>query len=722
MTSDGDKENLVESGGTLTDERSDERSDEQICGCFCLNHGTIRYTSVRAVLPVLLLIGAAWTLRAQPAAGSIVTHPIVAPGFSVVIDALQNVYTAGGGGCAGGILTLVKCFPIDIVKVDAAGRMVFSTLVGGPNSGGPQESPRDIAVDPAGNVYVVGTMYSSLPTTPNAAQPTGPIGGAFAGKLSADGSKFVYLTYLPAALATPTAIRLDAHGNAYIAGTTADFHPFVTKLNADGTAFVYTVRLAGSNGSEKNPDDANAVAVDAAGNAMVTGQTSSPDFPVTAGALQPGLAGAQNAFVTRLDPTGKIVFSTFLGGTGGAFGQTIQMDSAGGIYVGGSAGPGFPTTPGTYAPVAEVPLWSDGTGGFIARLKPDGSAIAWATYVPWAAYRPGAPKLALNAVGEVYFASTAGAGFLATASAPQPCFGGTFDAVLVHLNAQGGLADATYLGGYQSFPLGLAVAGDGSVLLAADTNGAPVLAQIRFGQPGWSAPACLSPDVVNVATFTGGFVAPGEFVSLTGFGIGPDDGVVYQPGPQGETPLSLGGVQVTFNGIPAPLIYVQSRQVNAQVPFEVSGATASVTLTYHGSTFGPYPVGIDIFGPQGIFRLHPDVSTQAAALNQDGSLNSPSNPAARGSLVSLFGTGYGPLNPPCATGALNPPGPVSLNNPGTAYNGAVGVPLVQYAGGAPTLLCGIAQINMQVPLNAPSGPFLATPNYYTGHGSTIYLK
>src|ERR1017187_9285299 len=99
---------------------------------------------------------------------------------------------------------------------------------------------------------------------------------------------------------------------------------------------------------------------------------------------------------------------------------------------------------------------------------------------------------------------------------------------------------------------------------------------------------------------------------------GPQSGVAYQPGPHGEIPLSLGGVQVSFNGIPAPLIYVQSRQVNAQVPFEVIGNTASVTLAFDNSTFGPYAVGIDVFGPQGIFRLQPGVSTQAAALNQDG--------------------------------------------------------------------------------------------------------
>jgi uncharacterized protein (TIGR03437 family) len=687
----------MESAGTLTADR--------ICGYYCLTHWKIRYSSLRAALPVLLLIGAAWTLRAQPAAGHITTRGIVAGGLSV-IDAQQNVHIAAGGGCAG--FMVYTCVPLDIVKVNAAGDQVFRTRVNG------QEGilPKDLAVDPAGNIYVLVTSWV-------------PGYGAFVAKLSADGSTFLYRIDLPATLAYyPAAIRLDAQGNAYIAGMTADFHPFVTKLNAAGSAFLYTAQLAGSGASATNPEKANALAVDAAGNAVVTGQTSSPDFPVTAGVLQPSLAGGQSAFVTKFDPTGQIVFSTFLGGTGGAYGQAIQMDSAGSIYVAGDAGASFPTTPGTYEPVAVVPLWSQGTVGFVAKVKPDASAITWATYTTSNGVYPLADpiRLALSTTGEVYVASSTGAGFQTTASAPQPCFGGDFDVVVVHLNAQGGLADTTYLGAWESQPTGLTLPGDGSVLLAAATgkNGA-VLARITFGQPGWSAPACLSPQVLNAATFVSG-VSPGEFVSLAGFGIGPQIGVAYQPGPQGETPLSLGGVQVSFSGIPAPLVYVQSRQVNAQVPFEVSGTTASVTLAYDNSTFGPYVVGIATFGPQGIFRLQPGVSTQAAALNQDGSVNGSSHPAARGSVVSLFGTGYGPLNPPCATGALNPPGPAPLFYPGTADNGAVGAPVVLYAGGAPTLLCGIVQVNMQVPLNAPSGPFLVAPNYNPGHGSTIFVQ
>jgi uncharacterized protein (TIGR03437 family) len=108
-----------------------------------------------------------------------------------------------------------------------------------------------------------------------------------------------------------------------------------------------------------------------------------------------------------------------------------------------------------------------------------------------------------------------------------------------------------------------------------------------------------------------------------------------------------------------------------------------------------------------LFRLQPNVSAQAYAVNQDGTINGPSNPASRGSLVSFWGTGFGPTVPGCATGGLNAPGPVNLAPDLTVVLNGGGP--IQYAGGAPTLACGITQINMEVPMDAPSGPLLIFP-------------
>lgn len=665
---------------------------------------------VPAVCSLWLLGLAAWSLAAQTA-GSIVTHAI--PIARAVIDAQQNVYMDGGGGCSGGGFgTPPICSPISIVKADATGKVIYSAMLGTGNSA----ASVDFAVDPAGEVYVLGSSTAPLVTSSNAALPAVPHGGPFAAKLSADGSTFLYLTYLPAAVATPAAIRLDAQGNAYIAGVNAASQPLVVKLNAAGSAFLYTTVVAGT----AAPNSMPSLAVDGAGNAVITGQTDAADFPVTAGVLQPTLAGSQDTFVTKLDTAGNIVFSTYLGASAGAYAGPIQIDNAGSIYVGGGAGPGFPTTPGVYQPAAVVPLWSTGSTGFVAKIKPDGSAITWATYLP----SNGVTNLAVSSTGEVYLASTAGVGVPMTASAPQPCSGGDQNVVIVHLSANGALLDATYFGNDQyDGPGGLTLPGDGSVLVTASLGNAGVqLAQIRFGQPGWAAPACMSPDVVNAATLVSQMrVAPGEFVTLTGFGIGPANGVSYQPGPQGQAPLTLGGVTVSFNGIAAPLIYAQSRQVNAQIPFEAAGASISVTLSYGGATFGPFAT-VSSIGMPGIFRLQAGVSTQAAAFNQDGSLNGPSNPAAAGSVVSFYGTGFGPLSPPCATGALNPPIAVPLLN--SAQIGINSPPKIEYVGSAPTLLCGIVQINMQVPAGSGATTYSIVPGIgvWDQVSSTIYVQ
>lgn len=588
-------------------------------------------------------------------------------------------------------------------------------MLGGANS----DSAVDWTVDAAGNLYLVGTSYSALPTTANAALPASPAGGPFAAKLRADGSTFLYLTYLPAAMAAPAAIRVDARGNAYLSGLNSGSQPVVTELSGDGSAFLYTTVLNGTAANSPAP----VLAVDGAGNVAITGQADSPNFPVTAGVAQPLSAGSQNAFITKLDSAGNIVFSTYLGGNGGASSETIRMDSAGDIYIGGSAGAGFPTTAGAYEPTAVVPLWSAGGNGFVAKLKGDGTAIMWATYLEL----NGVPYLAVNSAGEVYLASGAGAVLVMTASAPQPCFGGNGDVVVMHLDAHGDLLDATYFGADQADGGGgMTLPGDGLVLVTASMgNGGVVLAQIRFGGPGWSAPACMSPDVVNAATFVSQMVAaPGEFVSLTGFGIGPEIGVSYQPGAQGQAPFTLGGVQVSFNGVAAPLLYVQSRQVNTQIPFEAIGDTISVTLTYNGATFGPFSMQARL-GMPGIFRLQPGVSTQAAAFNQDNTVNGAANPAAPGSVVYFYATGFGPLSPPCVTGTLNPDGPAPLLYAAVGINGVnAQSPALPYIGGAPTMLCGIVQINMQVPLDAGPGPFPMAPAFATQSmvGSTIVVQ
>jgi uncharacterized protein (TIGR03437 family) len=335
----------------------------------------------------------------------------------------------------------------------------------------------------------------------------------------------------------------------------------------------------------------------------------------------------------------------------------------------------------------------------------------------------GVTALAVGPAGDIYIDGLTGPGFPVTPSAPVICFQGSTNRTngfLAHLNPSGALLDATYLGDSAGGDVavgGLLPLPGGAVLIAWRDSPNGVVSKVQFGSGGWTAPACLSNNVLNAATQVGsGGIAPGELISLTGFGIGPDIGVAYQPGAQGNIPTQLAGVQVLFDGVPVPILYAQSRQINAIAPVvpAVNG-TRQVTVTYNNQQLGPAAAQAT-FGSPGIFRLQIGQSSQAAAINQDGTLNGPTNPAQRGSVVSVWGTGYGQTSPACPTGGLNLPDASPLSTGVSAIilslgpNGVPALPApVPYAGSAPTLPCGIVQINFQVPVNIAPGTFSFLP-------------
>ncbi len=241
----------------------------------------------------------------------------------------------------------------------------------------------------------------------------------------------------------------------------------------------------------------------------------------------------------------------------------------------------------------------------------------------------GVSALAVSPAGDIYIGGLTGPGFPVTPSAPVICFQGSANRAngfLAHLNSNGALHDATYLGNSAggnidvNFVGGLLPLAGGSALVAWHASGNDVVSKVQFGSGGWSAPACLSTDVLNSATLDGSSgIAQGEVITLTGFGIGPDIGVVYQPDPQGNVPTQLAGVQVLFDGAPVPVLFAQSRQINAIAPVGLgaTGTPHKVTVTHNTQQFGQ-AFASAIFGSPGIFRLQFGQSAQAAAINQDG--------------------------------------------------------------------------------------------------------
>jgi len=349
--------------------------------------------------------------------------------------------------------------------------LFYSTYLGGSDS----DEGFAIAVDTAGTAYVTGGTFSiDFPTTQGAFQTTlvGFHGVAFVTKLNSTGSGLVYSTYLGGAIADRgQAIAVDIAGNAYVTGLTfsKDFpttpvafqstpnllagnNAFVTKLNPLGSALVYSTYLGGI-----SRDHATGIAVDAAGNAYVTGNTSSVQFPTTPGAYQTTFGGSNDvliyqgdAFVVKLDPTGSaLIYSTFLGGSGDDIAYGIALDSSGNAYVvGATASTDFPTTPGAFQPT----FGGGEAHVFVAKVNPLGSALVYSTYLGGSDHDEGF-GIALDGLpspNAYVTGETRSTDFPIIPGAIQPTFaGGTgFDVFVTKLDPTGSaLIYSTYLGG-----------------------------------------------------------------------------------------------------------------------------------------------------------------------------------------------------------------------------------------------------------------------------------
>ena len=219
-----------------------------------------------------------------------------------------------------------------------------------------------------------------------------------------------------------------------------------------------------------------------------------------------------------------------------------------------------------------------------------------------------------------------------------------------------------------------------------------------------AATPCLSATgVVSSANLRSAAVAPGQIVTIFGRGIGPETGAFASMPPEsGNLPVFLADTQVFFGGVSAPLLYVQAKQVNAIVPFEMTGRdSAQVQILRNGQTTNPVTVSI-VEAQPGVFTTTGATSAQGVVLNQDGTLNSASNPAEKGSVVSIFATGGGQTNPPGVNGALVADESVKPRLPVNVLIGGLGADLV----GAHVprgLFAGLLQVDARVPAGAPSG-------------------
>ena len=209
--------------------------------------------------------------------------------------------------------------------------------------------------------------------------------------------------------------------------------------------------------------------------------------------------------------------------------------------------------------------------------------------------------------------------------------------------------------------------------------------------------ALVPPSVTSAgsaATLQPGPVAPGELVTILGSNLGPEPAAGLQFSAPGFVATQLAQTQVLFDGIPSPLLYAGTGQVGAVVPYALAGRSSTQLVVMNaGLASDPLMLPVSSSAPA-IFTL--DSTGQAAVLNQDGSINGGSNPAARGSIVVLYATGAGQTNPAGVDGALamdvlpEPMLPVTVSIGGQPAQ-------VLYAGAAPGLVAGVMQVNVRIP-------------------------
>jgi len=326
-----------------------------------------------------------------------------------------------------------------VTKIDpTGGALVYSTYLGGSGDEQFSGARNGIALDSSGSAYVTGSTRSAdFPITAGAFQSvhSGAFDNPFVTKLDPTGSALIYSTFLGEG--TGQGIAVDSNGSAYVIGNVQGPFPttsgavqrtggrvFVTKLDPAGTTLIYSTLLGGGR------EAGEAIAVDAEGNAYVTGYTYSASFPTTPGAFQPTFGDAldppnrfgpdPDAFVTKLNPTGSaLVYSTYLGGNGAEFGRGIAVDASGNAYVTGSTGSlNFPTTPGAFQPT----LGGGPYDAFVTKLHSAGAVLVYSTYLGGVDADSG-QGIALDANANAYVAgSTASKDFPITAGAPQPVF------------------------------------------------------------------------------------------------------------------------------------------------------------------------------------------------------------------------------------------------------------------------------------------------------------
>jgi uncharacterized protein (TIGR03437 family) len=554
---------------------------------------------------------------------------------------------------------------------------------------------------------------------------------------------------------------------------------FILELDPTGTKLLFATYLAGQQRSNIScpacyyATSISALAIDSSGNIYVGGSTNETDFPTTPGAFMTkgGTVGADSfgntfvySFIAKISPAGKLVYSTLLG-TGTSLctgGSACIPNESTRATVGGMAVDNTGTVTAAGVKSGGYNLGS----GYVVRLSVDGSKLLWSTTI--GGNYAGVPKLLMgqDSSGNVdlfgqYVTAVPVTATGPVTSPPQAGIPGLFtqrlssDGSTILYSADLGQApDANpvgialdksgnaYLEGTSSSTTVLAATNvpnlGADFVVAFDSTGSRVQTLFRFPRGTVAAPLSLDANSRLLVPGTGGslLTVPPNYAFDTPAIVGFANSASYaaNTGLTAGTLVSLFGfdlgsqnVQVQVAGFPAKVLYAGSNQINIQVPFEIATVVAS----------GPVFPSIQVVGSSGTVTVAPAPATpsagvftsdglHASALNQDGSVNSISNPALRGSIVTLFGTGAiwpnGTPDGALATAAA----PLNQEQNQFEVVDSTGAPAsILYAGTAPGLIDGVFQVNVQLPPDAVSPLILRTAPSGVSLASNpvqIYLK
>jgi len=576
---------------------------------------------------------------------------------AIAVDGSGSAYIAGSTVSpdfpvtSGGNLGTAPGGPTDprsfIAKLDPTGNVVFSDLLGGSVASAAQA----VAVNAAGQVLVSGnSVKGGFPSTAGAYNVPNTANHPYLLELDPTGAKIVF----SATGIGGSALALDPSGNIYVAGTTylLDYpttpgayqttfpafysclflcqianqgaNQYVTKVNATGSKLIYSTSVSGSYNTVNT-----GLAVDAAGDAYVTGFAAATyPYTVTPPAIPSvgviAIAYGALPFVTKLDPLGEtLLFSVPVGGAG------VQVDANGHVYAGGDVGSAVLPE---YQVMASLPALA----GVPTQCLPNNVNIEDSAYVSQLDANSG------NVLGTQFIG------------------GSTLTAAAVALSGSTlWIAGATTLADFPFTPNVLTVEFLASIPLTGPYVGAgPVggayLGAVDFSQP---APPAGTPQigcVVNSANLAPiGSATRYQLLTIFGTGLGPATGAG-----SGNSPVTLGGAVVNFGAFPAPLLYVSSTQINLAVPLiTYNQASTLMQVTVNGLFSALRQLSLTYQTPTLFLNIPQTFSAGnqegpiALALNADGTMNSPNNPAALGSVISVFVNGlaedpnvnYGPL-------------------------------------------------------------------------------